>query len=133
VSSLSSHLFLCAVRHLERESEVAKNSCYDLCRHFRKAFFERGRDIANKRVQCELAEEQNLALGPIEAALDSGHAHATLAGDFDLVRRHDVTLSPSLVLNEGRQRLNGNVGYRVIEANVRELLHSRTTHEASWC
>ncbi|TPV95892.1 MAG: disulfide bond formation protein DsbA, partial [Myxococcales bacterium FL481] len=34
--------------------------------------------------------------------------------------------------NEGRQRLNGNVGFRIIEANVRELLrHTETEH--SWC
>jgi hypothetical protein len=37
-----------------------------------------------------------------------------------------------LVLNEGRQLLNGNVGYRVIEANIRELLVSNVV-EASWC
>jgi hypothetical protein len=36
------------------------------------------------------------------------------------------------VLNEGRQHLNGNVGYRVIEANVRELLH-KPADEMSWC
>lgn len=33
-------------------------------------------------------------------------------------------VSPTLIFNEGRQRLNGNVGYRVIEANIRELRHN---------
>lgn len=33
-------------------------------------------------------------------------------------------VSSTLIFNEGRQRLNGNVGYRVIEANIRELLHN---------
>jgi hypothetical protein len=43
-----------------------------------------------------------------------------------------VTVSPTLIFNEGRQRLNGNVGYRVIEANIRELLHN-PSGELSWC
>ena len=42
-----------------------------------------------------------------------------------------VPVSPALVLNEGRQLLNGNVGYRVIEANIRELL-ANSSVEASW-
>ena len=43
-----------------------------------------------------------------------------------------VSVSPTLIFNEGRQRLNGNVGYRVIEANIRELLHN-PPEEQSWC
>jgi hypothetical protein len=31
------------------------------------------------------------------------------------------------------QLLYGNVGYRIIEANVRELLHNPLHGEASWC
>jgi hypothetical protein len=41
--------------------------------------------------------------------------------------------SPSLVLNEGRQKLYGNVGFRVIEANVQGLLHAAGPEDASWC
>ena len=41
-------------------------------------------------------------------------------------------MSPSLVLNEGRQHLNGNVGYRLIEANVHELL-CNPDEEMNWC
>ncbi len=40
--------------------------------------------------------------------------------------------SPSLVMNNGRQVLYGNVGYRIINANVKELL-KRPDSEASWC
>ena len=40
--------------------------------------------------------------------------------------------SPSFVLNEGRQTLFGNVGYRVLQANVEELLNRPDT-DASWC
>ena len=41
--------------------------------------------------------------------------------------------SPSLVLNEGRQKLYGNVGFRVIEANIQELLREPRINDASWC
>jgi hypothetical protein len=43
-----------------------------------------------------------------------------------------VDVSPTFVFNDGRQRLNGNVGYRVIEANVRELLRAPEAGR-SWC
>jgi len=36
------------------------------------------------------------------------------------------------LLNEGRQKLYGNVGYRIIEANVQEILH-QPGNQASWC
>ena len=36
-------------------------------------------------------------------------------------------------MNEGRQRLFGNVGYRVLEANVNELLRNDAAGVASWC
>ena len=57
---------------------------------------------------------------------------ALLSKDFDLVKEHTVSVSPTLIFNEGRQRLNGNVGYRVVEANIRELLHN-PPNEQSWC
>jgi predicted DsbA family dithiol-disulfide isomerase len=55
-----------------------------------------------------------------------------LSKDFDLIKEHQVSVSPTLIFNEGRQRLNGNVGYRVIEANIRELLNN-PPNEQSWC
>ena len=39
--------------------------------------------------------------------------------------------SPSFVLNEGRQNLYGNVGFRVIEANIVELLRVSDSDQAS--
>jgi hypothetical protein len=41
--------------------------------------------------------------------------------------------STSLVLNEGRQKLYGNVGFRLIQANVQELFSEPRADEASWC
>ena len=36
-------------------------------------------------------------------------------------------------MNDGRQKLYGNVGYGVIEANIKELLRSPVAGTASWC
>jgi hypothetical protein len=41
--------------------------------------------------------------------------------------------SPSLVLNEERQKLYGNVGFRVMQANIQELIRTPHADEASWC
>jgi len=36
-------------------------------------------------------------------------------------------------MNDGRQKLFGNVDYRLIEANVQELLRNAPKDEVSWC
>jgi hypothetical protein len=36
-------------------------------------------------------------------------------------------------MNEGRQKLFGNVGYRIVEANIQELLREPNPDLASWC
>jgi hypothetical protein len=41
--------------------------------------------------------------------------------------------SPSFVLNDGRQKLYGDVGFRIIEANIQELLRAPARDQASWC
>jgi predicted DsbA family dithiol-disulfide isomerase len=83
-------------------------------------------------VQLAIAEELGLPIAAIQAQIESAEAYAQLAIDFDLAKDYAITVSPTLILNEGRQRLNGNVGYRVIEANIRELLHN-PPGEQSWC
>ena len=65
--------------------------------------------------------------------IESSEAVAALASDYDLSRKNSVAVSPTLIMNEGRQQLFGNVGYRLIEANVQELLRRPALDEASWC
>jgi predicted DsbA family dithiol-disulfide isomerase len=96
------------------------------------AFFTQLADISDRQVQFEIAEKLELPIDLIQAQIDSGKAYALLSKDFDLVKEHTVTVSPTLIFNEGRQRLNGNVGYRVLEANIRELLN-HPAGEQSWC
>lgn len=79
-----------------------------------------------------LAEELGLPTTDIQAQINSGEAYALLSKDFELVKEDTVTVSPTLIFNDGRQRLNGKVGYRVIEANIRGLLHN-PPDEQSWC
>ncbi len=133
-SSLACHLFLCAVRSVARTDPGAmpEAAFQRTAWALRRAFFENAADISNHAVQRAVATSVGIPLGPVDAALASGTAHAELARDLDLARDLTVTVSPTLVFNEGRQRLNGNVGYRVIEANIRELLRE-PAGEHSWC
>ncbi len=64
--------------------------------------------------------------------LDDGQAMASLCKDLQLQEKYKVIGSPTYVLNEGRQMLYGNVGYKVIAANVEELVH-QPGDQASWC
>ena len=75
-------------------------------------------------MQNEVAEKLQLPLKNIHELIDSGKAFAALFQDDVAKNNYKVPGSPTLVLNEGRQMLYGNVGYRIIDANVRELLHN---------
>lgn len=57
---------------------------------------------------------------------------ASLSRDQQSARDLGVKGSPTWVLNEGRQTLSGNVGYRILNANIEELL-KHPGAEASWC
>ncbi|TNE50501.1 MAG: disulfide bond formation protein DsbA [Deltaproteobacteria bacterium] len=132
-SSMSCHLFASAVQQLaERQEHVGKEQYPELLWALRLAFFRDAKDIACWDVQAEVAEEMGLPVGKIQEQIRNGQAYACLANDLELASTYNIKTSPTLVFNEGRQRLLGNVGYRVIEANVRELLH-KEAEEFSWC
>ncbi len=141
-SSSSAHLYLKAIQLLEQQG-VVENSQQDGLNGrtlfeeaiwlFRDAFFREGRDISCRRVQDEIAEKLHLPLAQIHELIGSGEAHAALHQDDEARNSYKIPGSPTLVLNEGRQLLYGNVGYRIIDANVRELLHNPDLGEASWC
>ncbi len=135
-SSTSCHLFLCAIKLLEEKGLVKNSNSESIFEKaiwaFRKEFFTNLANVSDRKVQLEIAKELGLPINKIKAQIDSGEAYAELSKDFDLVKEHAVTVSPTLIFNEGRQRLNGNVGYRVIEANIRELIRN-PSGEQSWC
>lgn len=102
---------------------------------FRCAFFRDCRDISRWDTQCEIAETlgADIDINAIEECIHGGAAFARLAWDYQDADKMRIEGSPSLVLNGGRQKLYGNVGFRVMEANVQELLRAPRTDEASWC
>ncbi len=133
-SSTSCHLFLHAIQLLEIKGIVQKSEHVfeTAIWAFREAFFTKLANVSDRKVQFAIAEELRLPIAAIQEQIDNGEAYALLSKDFELLKEHSVTVSPTLIFNEGRQRLNGNVGDRVIEANIRELLHNPPV-EASWC
>jgi len=141
-SSISSHLYLKSIQLLEKQGVIEHQSCEHFKGRtifeqtiwlFRDSFFRLGLDISRRSVQDEIAKELALPLTEIHELLDSGKAHAALHLDDEVKKQYQIQGSPTLVLNEGRQILYGNVGYRIVDANVRELLHHAEQDDASWC
>jgi predicted DsbA family dithiol-disulfide isomerase len=138
-TSTSAHLFMIAVQQWQQEREregdggIAADIFDKVVWAFRCAFFRDCRDIARWDVQCELAEALGVDISAIERRLHDGTAFAKLSTDYQDADKMRIEGSPSFVLNEGRQKLYGNVGFRIIEANIQELLRAPGTDQASWC
>ena len=133
-TSLSAHLFVKAIELIEGDSQpyLERNST-QAAWAIRRAFFASTRDISDWRVLAEIVGELDIDSDLVEEKIRSSEAVAALAADDTLCKTHGVDSSPTLIMNEGRQKLVGNVGYRLIEANVQELLRNPTDGEASWC
>jgi len=138
-SSTAAHLFMTAVLQWQQEqegeggSEATAQIFEKVLWAFRCAFFRDCRDIARRDVQCELAQAAGADVGAIEKRIHDGTAFAALTSDYQAADRMRIEGSPSFVLNEGRQKLYGNVGFRIIEANIQELLRAPGADQASWC
>jgi predicted DsbA family dithiol-disulfide isomerase len=126
-SSTPAHLALKAVQRVDA------SRCRAVLCALRSAFFEHCVDISQRSALESTLASVGVCVQDVQAVLDSGQAHADLEAD----RRDQQVLmiqgSPTFILNEGRQKLYGNVGYGVIEANIRELLRSPAAGSASWC
>ena len=96
-------------------------------------FFKDCRDIARWEVQCELADALGVDINASEKSIHDGTAFAKLSTDYQEAEKMRIEGSPSFVLNEGRQKLYGDVGFRIIEANIEELLRVPGDEQASWC
>lgn len=133
-SSTAAHHFLKAVAIAEGPMpDLRQSAYYRATWALRQAFFAQGRDISDWHVQAAVAEELGLPVGPIEAAMRSGAAMAALGADTRLAEDNRVNGSPTFLMNAGRQILYGNVGFRLIEANLNELLRAPNSDDASWC
>ena len=139
-TSMSSHLFVKAAQNLaDQEALSANEQVYvgrtlveELIWRIRCAFFKNARDVSQLPVLFEIAEELGLPSNRINDQILAGTAMAALHEDFEQQSAYKLEGSPSFVMNDGRQKLYGNVGYRVLDANVAELLNNPAS-QASWC
>lgn len=136
-SSASCHLFLKAVQLAEDKGELSliggnNTAIESVAWEMRQTFFRDLVDISALSAQLSIAEKLGLPIKKIQSEISSGAAFAALDVDLQLKESYRVTGSPTIVFNEGRQMIYGNVGYRVIEANIQELLKQPKV-ASSWC
>jgi len=127
ITSGNAHLALKAI-----EIAYDETTSIDMALKFRTAFFKEAVDIGNLDVLNDLIETNGLAHSSINKSIHNGSAMAALMRDYQKSKQKNLQGSPSYVLDGGRQTLYGNVGYRVLLANIEELLRN-PTDEASWC
>lgn len=126
-SSMPIHIAIKAVQ-AEYHNDKAMQYAFAL----RAAFFKDGIDISQQDVYLGIAEDQGIDSKLIEAEFATGIGFSRLHQDIQLAQSFSINVSPSWVFNEGRQKLVGNVGYRVIEANIHELLN-QDPNRPVWC
>jgi len=131
-SSAPAHLWLAAARLLEQSGDLPVNTETKLAWALRTAFFEHAVDIAQQAALVDVARDLGLDSAAMLDCIANGTAYAVLCQDMLKARDENIRISPTYVFNEGRQRLTGNVGYRIIEANVKELLE-KPQDQQSWC
>ena len=141
-SSTGAHVLLKAIQKLVERGEISNDPVpayngrtlfEEAVWRMREAFFSRAENISERAVQEKIVAGLGLPLVAIQEVVDTGEAYAALSLDEQAQQRYRIPGSPTLVFNEGRQLLYGNVGYRIVESNLRELLHNPLHGEASWC
>lgn len=140
-TSTSAHLFLKAVELVQEQDARTEDASASYTGSLidraawavRHAFFAEARDISDWRVHRAIAADLGVDYARIETHIRSSEAVARLDADLKIGEAQQIKGSPTFVMNDGRQKLNGNVGYRLLEANVEELLRHRPADEASWC
>jgi predicted DsbA family dithiol-disulfide isomerase len=126
-SSTPAHILLKAVQRVD------KDQCSAVLQELRSDFFEQCLDISSWSVLKSALQAVEVSVDDVREVIHSGVAHADLEADRRDQQALMVQGSPTFILNKGRQKLYGNVGYGVIEANINELLRSPVAGEASWC
>ena len=126
-TSANAHMVLKAI-----ELTNNKSLSIEFASVLRKAFFIEAKDISELEMLFNLLKQAGINTEKINKTLNNGMALAALMSDYQKAHEYGIKGSPSFVMNKGRQSLFGNVGYRVLQANIEELLKSPST-QASWC
>lgn len=126
-TSANAHISLKAIEQLYDASQSEQFAVI-----LRKSFFEQAQDIGNMTVIDQLISDSGLDAQAVKQQRLSGLAIAALMGDIKTAQQNAISGSPTWLINQGRQKLYGNVGYRILSANIDELL-KQPKHEASWC
>jgi len=126
-TSANAHL---AVKAVELTHSI--DLAIDFTSTLRSAFFAEAKDISNLDTIYSIAEDKALDVNKIQFAIVCGEAMAALMCDYQNAKDYGIKGSPCFVMNEGRQILFGNVGYRVLQTNIDELI-KQPLNEASWC
>lgn len=127
MSSANTHLVLKAI-----ELAYSKQHSIEFALKFRKAFFVDAQDISNIDVLLTIITQESLDCSLVNQAIANGSAMASLMKDYQQAKTLGLKGSPTYIMNSGRQTLHGNVGYRLLSANINELLN-KSKNDASWC
>lgn len=131
-SSMPAHLYLSAIAELENRESVGAGASQNFAASLRRAFFVDAKDISNQEELRNLCEELKLPPADIETLINDASAYARISRDMNLAKELNIKASPTIIFNEDRQRLTGNVGYKIIKANIKELL-DQSLDASSWC
>ena len=126
-SSMTAHLFLKAVDLVAGYAQVDT-----LSTAMRHQFFTQAADVGKLENLLDMSDNLGINNDDILTALHNGKAMAVLSADYRSAKDCGIKGSPSWVLNSGRQTLYGNVGFRILNSNIEELIKN-PAQEASWC
>ncbi len=126
-TSTNAHLILKAI-----ELAYDKQKSIDTALMLREAFFVDASDISQLDVLYDLVAAKGLNPELLNTRISNGSAIAALMNDYQICKQQTIKGSPSYIIDNGRQVLYGNVGYRVLHANIEELAKN-PPEEASWC
>ncbi|MBD3612184.1 MAG: DsbA family protein [Hydrogenovibrio crunogenus] len=128
-TSSMAHLYMKAIQLWEQKNmslsdnqNPLKRKSEEVLWQMRVLFFEQGKDISNTKILDDLLKNANIDPVQITPFLEDGSAMASLLSDYELEPQLKLDGSPTLLLNENRQKLYGNIGYEVIKANIEALL-----------
>jgi len=126
-TSANAHLILKAVDLAYSPEESAAFAL-----SLRRGFFIGNMDIGLLSVLMSLADGAGLDVDRLNNYIENGQAMAALLKDYQAAQKLALKGSPVWVMNSGRQTLFGNVGFRILNANIREIL-DHPASEVSWC